>query len=71
MWGDGMKINEMKIDDWFLAAIIVWVFSFLIVKFTELPVVQINTDGECVQVLFTDEFECGFLPDKYITEHMK
>ena len=39
--------------------------------YTTLPIVQINTEGECVQVLFTDEFGCGFLPDKYITEHVR
>ena len=61
----------MRAGDWVLVVIVVWVFSFFIVKLTELPVVQINTEGECVQVLFTDEFECGFLPDKYITEHVR
>jgi len=61
----------MKAGDWVLAAIVVWVFSSLITKYTELPIVQIGSDGECVQVLHTDEFGCGFLPDKYIVEHVQ
>ena len=54
-----------------LTIIMLGLIGFTLVDYVNLPVVQINTDGECVQVLFADEFECGFLPDKYITEHMK
>ena len=61
----------MRAGDWILLVIIVWVFSSFVTKFTELPIVQINTDGECVRVIRTDVFACGFLPDRYITEHVE
>ena len=61
----------MKAGDWLLAAIIVWASSYFITEYVELPIVQIGSDGECVQVLHTDEFGCGFLPDKYIVEHVQ
>jgi len=65
-----MKINGMTIMG-LLTIIMLGLIGFTLVDYVNLPVVKINTVGECVQVLFTDEFGCGFLPDKYITEHVQ
>ena len=54
-----------------LTIIMLGLIGFTLVDYVNLPVVKINTEGECVQVLFTDEFGCGFLPDKYIVEHVQ
>ena len=65
MWGDGMTIMGL------LTISMLGLIGFALVDYVNLPVVQINTEGKCVQVLFTDEFGCGFLPDKYIVEHVQ
>ena len=54
-----------------LTIIMLGLIGFTLVDYVNLPVVKINTEGECVRVLFTDEFGCGFLPDKYIVEHVQ
>ena len=64
----------MKTQDIIITAIFLLLVGFLFkttIDYLDLPVVQFDSSGKCVKVLYTDKHSCDNLPTKYINERVR